>query len=238
MNRKPTLSETRIGQSALITGASSGLGRELAIAFSQTGHVILSGRSHSGLVQTKEACKDPGNTTTVCGSLNDIEIRTRLAAYADLYRMRFLICCAGEYLRGLLETTDAEKLRSVLDTNLTDTISVVRSAYATLTQRKDGGIILINSTAGKLAPADEPIYAASKFGLTGFAQALGQEARARGIRVLTVFVGGMRTPMLATRPDHDQLMDPAEIAETIYNIAMNPGKTLQVQDITLGRFRQ
>lgn len=225
-----------LGQPAIITGASSGLGRELAIAFSQTGHVILAGRNQSRLEQTRQLCNDPGNTTIVCGSLSSSERQDRLAHFSDLYKARFLVCCAGEYLSGKFETADPDKILSVLNTNLTDTVSLVHRVYPYLLRAPGPKtIVLINSSAGVTSPIDEAVYSASKHGLAGFASVFRGEAARRGVRVLEVFPGGIKTEMMAHRPDYDLLMDPKEMAHAIHTATISGADSLTVDRLTFGR---
>lgn len=230
------LDKKRIGDAALITGASSGLGRELAIAFSETGHVIIHGRNVEGLEATRSACKDPKNTTILDGTLNSSAVRVRLASFADLYSIKYLICCAGEYQSGKFESVAADKIRSVLDTNLTDTISLVRATYPTLI-RTSGTVIAINSVAGRAFNSEESVYVASKFGLTGFMESFRYEARQRNVRVLDVFAGGIQTPMSAGHDGYESLMDAKEVADVIYKTATTAYQTVAVEQLQLGKFR-
>lgn len=234
--KKQTLDQKRIGNAALITGASSGLGRELAIAFSETGHAILHGRNVAGLEATKALCKDPNNTTILDGTLNSSAVQVRLASFADLYSIKYLICCAGEYQHGKLADLQHEKLESVLNTNLTDTISLVRRVYPTLC-RTGGTIIAINSIAGKSFNSDESVYVASKFGLTGFFESFRHEAKQRNVRVLDVFAGGIQTPMSAGRAGYEHLMSAIEVAKIIYITAGTAYETVAIEQIHLGKFR-
>ena len=223
-------------RSALITGASGALGRELAIAFLQLGHVILSGRDTDRLSSTAQACKDPSSTTLVYGNLSSSEVRTSLASFADIYNTEFLICCAGEYLGGKFETTDKDKIPSVLNTNLTDTISLVRSIYPII-KRNMGTIIAINSVAGRSVASNEPVYCASKFGLTGFFESFRYEARQSNVRILDVFLGGMASSMTIGRQDWNKLIWPAEAAKIIYHAAVESHVTVAVEQLHLGRTR-
>ena len=192
------------GRVAIVTGASSGLGRELAVLFSRSGHVILSGRDKDELERTRLLCSDPGNTTTVCGNLRDSETRTQLVSFADLYGLHCLVCSAGEYLRGPLEKSDHLKIESIIGSNLTATISLVRRIYPQFVSNLDGMIIHINSAAGKAIDSMEPAYVASKHGAAAFFKALRFEARKHNVRVLDVFSGAMQTPMMEYRDDYGE----------------------------------
>lgn len=227
------LHSLKLGNASVVTGASSGLGRELAILFSEVGHVILSGRDSVELNTTRNLCKDPGNTTIISGDLRNSDTRSLITSYADLCGARYLICCAGEYASGFKQ----EQIQSVLDTNLTVTIELIYSIYSLMSARLDGTIVHINSIAGKGVSSDEPIYSASKHGMAAFLRALRLEARKKNVRVIDVFLAAMQTPMMAHRDDHAYLMPPPDVAKIIYDIGIKEPHYLQIEEFTLGRFK-
>ena len=225
----------KIGKVALITGASSGLGRELAILFSKLGHVILSGRDKDRLDTTKNLCADPANTTIVCGDLRSFEIETRLAYFADLYGLQYLICCAGEYLEGPFEEASTLNMSSVINSNLTATISLIRAIYPLLAGNLNGNIVHINSVAGKNTGPNELAYMASKHGMAAFLKGLRYEAFKKNVRVLDVYPGAIKTPLTEGRDNYDSLMNVQEVASAVFaNVTAEYG-TLQIEELHLGR---
>lgn len=236
--KKIPLDTKRRGKSALITGASSGLGRELAILFSQGNHVILSGRNQRELEETQRQCKDPGNTTIICGDLRNTGTINVLSSFADLYEIRYLICCAGEYTRGpfqLFNPTGTSTL-DAFHSNATATIELIGLMWPVLV-RTHGRIIHINSIAGKNLSPEEAIYSASKHAMKGFLQAFRFEARDHGVRVLDVFPGAIQTPMCKDRPGYDKMMDVRDTAYTIFTAATMDLPTAQIEELHIGRFR-
>ncbi len=227
----------KVGKSTIITGASSGLGKELAILFSQDGHVILSGRDANKLEATRLLCKDPHNTTLVCGDLIDSSIQDRLVHFADLFAIRYLICCAGQYKHGKLREHTRDGIISLLNSNLTSTVSLIHAVYPHLLD-ENSTIVHINSIAGKSVQSDELVYSASKHGMRAFLQGLRFEARERGIRVLDVFPGAVQTPMNADSDAFAGMMDVKEIAAIIYNSIIVTPKSLQLEELHIGHFRQ
>ena len=239
-----------IGEPALIAGASGGLGRELAIKFSHirygdprvtdihipSNHVILSGRNMRALEYTRDRCADPANTTIVCGDLNDGDVLRQLRSFAHLYAIRYLICSAGEYLSGPLESRTSEEISDNLASNLA-AIKLVREIYPVMLEYRTGTIVNINSVAGKNIAPDECVYSASKHALTGFFKSLRMEARKRNIRIMDVFPGGMNTPMAASRADKDYFISPQEAAQIIHLNATSSHSTVAVEELTLGRCR-
>lgn len=222
------------GDAALITGASSGLGRELAIQFSQStyphsNHVILSGRNERELQKTRDLCAGPHNTTLVCGDLRDSGTILRLASLAESYSIQYLICCAGVYYRGSV-LNDTSYL---IDINTKSTINLIRNVYPHL--RPGTSIVHINSVAGKNISPDEAAYSASKHAVTGFLRSFRFEARQRGVRVLDVFPGAIQTPMTVDRANYPDLMPPFEVAQIIHTIVTLPLETAQIEELHLGR---
>ena len=225
-----------LGKPALVTGSSSGLGRELAVLFSQSGHVILSGRDKDELERTRQLCKDPANTTTICGDLRNSETLELFASFADLYKIHYLVCCAGEYLSGPFGNSTAEQAASIISSNLTATISLVRTLYPKLVGNLDGLILHINSLAGKTFNPDELAYTASKWGARAFFSGLRLDARKYNIRVLEAYPSAMQTPLCEGRDNYARLMGVCQAAKTIYDIATSEPFSLQIEEIHLGRF--
>jgi len=225
----------KVGKSALITGASSGLGRELAILFSQDGHVILSGRNEKGLQETRALCKDPNNTTTVCGDLRDIGVIQRLVHFSDLYAIRYLICCAGQYKLDSFMNHSQKIISDILNSNLVSTISLIRAVYPHLLD-ENSTIVHINSIAGKSVASSELVYAASKHGMKAFMQGLRYEVRPRGVRVLDVFPGAIQTPMCEGLPGYADMIIAKEAAKTIHTCATMPFASMQIDELHIGRF--
>lgn len=224
-----------LGKPALITGASSGLGRELAVLFSESGHVILSGRSAIELDRTRRMCKDPANVTVIAGDLLNPETLNRFVSFADLYGLHYLVCCAGEYIGGTIQTVKKQRIQDVIDTNLTAVIRIVHTLYPKLAAQLDGTIVHVNSLAGKLICQNEMVYSASKWGARAFFGALRLDARKHNVRVLEAYPGAIQTPMTEGRDNYDKLMLASDVAKAIYYTATSEFLSLQVEEIHLGR---
>lgn len=224
---------------AVITGASSGLGRELANIFSKKGyHLILSGRNRKELQTTVHFSRtNPARFSLVTGDLRDKEIITRTAAFADLYNASLLITAAGIYDNRKFSELPRSSIDDILQTNLISTVQLVRAIYTTFLRRRSGMIININSAAGKTAPIDEPVYCSSKHGLTGFFKSLRLEGRQKNIRILDVFLSALRTPMMIHRADYSKLISPNEMANIIFEIAALNIATAQIEELHIGRFQ-
>ena len=219
----------------LITGASSGIGREVSKLFLLKNYnLILSGRNKEGF----EYVRGYKNVDIVLGDISKKETRKRMI---DLIRNKYksidiLINNAGiTYIQPFEENTE-DQLNNILDVNLKAPILLTHDLYPIFKEQKSGSIMFINSAAGKQGYANHTLYSTSKFALNGFSQSLKLEAKKYGIRVISIHPGGVKTSlydMLKTKPDVDQYMDPIKLAEIIVYLAETDG--LSPDDISISR---
>lgn len=201
----------------LITGASSGLGKELAKLYLKKGYkLILSG-------QREEEFEDFKNNSTdiVVGNLTKPEILEELVRVVKekCKKIDILINNAGiTYIQPFEENTK-EQLDKIIEIDLKVPMLLTKELYPLMIEQKSGHIININSTAGKEGKANHSMYSAAKFGLAGFTQALRTEAKKYGIRVTSVHPGGIKTALydnLKQKIDASTYMDPKAVAEIIF----------------------
>ena len=219
----------------LITGASSGIGRELAKKYLEKGYIlVLSGRNEEGF----EYLKGKTNVDIVLGDITKSEIRKKLL---DLIvkkhkQLDILVNNAGiTYIQPFEKNTE-EQINTIFETNLKAPMLLTHDLYETMKTQKSGTIIFINSTAGKQGYPNHTMYSTMKFGLTGFSQSLRQEAKKFGIRVISIHPGGVNTALynnLQDKPDVNQYMDATKLAETIVFLSETSG--LSPDDISISR---
>jgi len=198
----------------VIVGASSGLGRELALLLHKKGAELFV------LSRTIDTGHFPkiGITKVVCDVADAMSIKEAFSEIDKVAKqIDVLINCAGIGLEQKLERVPPEKIKQIIDTNLVGAILVSQEGYKRMLKAKKGYIINISSTSGKKARALETIYCASKWGLAGFSESLRLEARDHGIRVTTVYPGGMKTSFYDANPEKDtsKFMNPADVAQQI-----------------------
>ena len=227
---------------AVVTGATSGVGRSIALALARAGaHVALVGR-RSALLRT---------LTTQCSALN-----TRARGYrADLLKDRDIQLIAKQVLRDfggvdiLVHSAGVIRMSSVATAALSDFDLQyrcnVRAPFA-LTQvflesliRRKGQIVFINSTAGLQVAAGVSQYAATKHALKAIADSLREEVNSSGVRVLSIYLGRTATPMQAEvhaaegRVYHpEQLIQPDQVAGVVVE-AMALGPEAEIMDIRI-----
>lgn len=178
----------------LITGASRGIGRAVALHHAETeaAELILLGRDQRALVETAEEVKARGGTAQVIQA--DVTDRPGLAALASqVQRLDGLVTAAGRSgLTSALQDQD-EAFDAILATNLTGTWNTVRAFLPALGE--GGRIVLVSSVLGRFGVPGYGAYCASKHGVIGLAKALALELVDRGILVNAVAPGWVETDM-------------------------------------------
>lgn len=204
---------------ALITGASSGIGKEIAKLLLHKGYfVILSGRNENGF----KTFANNKNVAIVSGDITKKEVRDALTAYSDkIGRLDVLINNAGLTYIQPFESNTQEQLDTIFETNIKAPMILTQQLYGTMKHQQTGTIVFVNSAAGKQGYPNHTMYSATKFALNGFAQSLRQEAKKHSIRVISVHPGGVKTNLYNTlpdKPDTSSYMDPTKVADVIVNL--------------------
>lgn len=221
-------------KTVLITGSSRGLGRSLALTFARNQYnVVLHGRNRKLLEEVYEGVGEWNvGCEIVFGHLSESRTIEKLAEVASKKKLNVFINNAGVYFKkDIMEARDVE-IREAIETNLIAPILLTKRMLGVFQQLGGGAIININSMAGKVPNAEEPVYCASKYGLRGFTQSLSFH---RGkVRMLDVYLGAMKTNMTSGREDYNQLIDPTEAADIIFNLAEECG-SLKIKEVDIGR---
>lgn len=231
----------------LITGASSGIGKELAVRYSSPGNnLLLSGRDQFKLHEVMEEGRARhdgeygwGSCNIVAGDLTDFHTTLRINEYLRDWdnKLDLLILSSGVYDKRdlFVETEDTEIGLRVMNGTLIGNIQVCLQALPEL-EKARGQIVHINSVAGKNLSPGEAIYSAAKHAMTGFLRSLRLDARNHNVRVMDVFLGGVNTPMCAGREFAEKLMNVHAVASIIKtNIDLNHMRTCQIEELQLGR---
>ena len=174
---------------ALVTGASRGIGAAVARALAPSHELLLGGRDVEALERVAAELPDARPWPV---ELTDA--RALAAATAGIQRMDVLVHCAGIGLLGTVEHTPAEVWRRQFEVNVVAVAELTRLLLPAL-RRSRGQVVLLNSGAGHAARPGWASYAASKFALRAFADALRAEEAEHGIRVTSVHPGRVDTEM-------------------------------------------
>ena len=186
------------GKSAVVTGASSGMGRLLAQRFAQAGaRVALVARREADLRQLATEIEQRGGSALVLPC--DVADRATVFAAAQRALAEFgaidiLVNNAGYgHHRRFLEW-DLDDMERMLRVNFLGTLYWTKALLPQMVERRSGWIVFLASVAGKLGVPEESAYAASKFAMVGLAEALSIEVEDAGVHVLTVCPGAINTP--------------------------------------------
>lgn len=189
-----------IGPRSLITGASSGLGRALALALAAPGrHLLLGGRDEPRLAETASLCRARGATTATAAI--DVTDEPAMQGWiAGAGPLDLVLANAGisAHTAGLAGT---DAIRAIFATNLDGMLNTVLPALAVMARQppgadgKRGRIAAINSLAGFVSSPGAPAYCAAKAAADRFILAIAMRAERNGIHLASVCPGFIRTPM-------------------------------------------
>jgi len=190
------------GKTVVITGSSRGLGLALAEEFGRQGaRIVLTARDADELSRAHQLLLD---IDAVAGTQDTLVIPADLRRQEDVEQLMLrvteawgpvdvLVNNAGIITVGPVENHSAQDFRDVMDSNFFTALNCTLSALPAMLKRGTGTIVNITSIGGKLAVPHLLPYTASKFAAVGFSEGLHAEMRSKGIHVLTVCPGLMRT---------------------------------------------
>jgi len=222
----------------LITGGSSGIGEACAaICVSLGAKVSIIARNEQ---QLKEASQRilAGNKKTGEGSVNcvsadvsDADKMKAAVASAEAFHgeVDVVICSAGIALPKKFSETKTEEFERLMRVNFMGTVNTIQAAYASVTRKPGGRIVLVSSQAGQVGIFGYTGYSASKFALRGFAEALQMEVRSAGATVTIAYPPDTDTPQLKMeneiKPQETKLISdngafpPEQVARSIVDAA-------------------
>jgi NAD(P)-dependent dehydrogenase (short-subunit alcohol dehydrogenase family) len=185
---------------AIVTGASSGIGRATALALASQGAcVALASRNSEALLTLADDLKRQGRQVIVVPT--DVTLPEQVQALirevvAQWGRVDILISNAGEYIRAPIRDLEPAMIQRSFDINFFGGVYCVKAVLPQMLKQKSGHIVFVTSMDGKIGlPPDAP-YVSAKFALTGFCEVLRQEVRDSGISVTNVLPGRVDTVMI------------------------------------------
>ena len=186
------------GTVAIITGASTGIGKALALQLAQKykARLVINARSEEALNATAdEIRKAGGEVITVCGDVADKAIVRQIVEVckSSYGKVDVLVNNAGFAKPGPMPALTPDDWRHVFEVNFFAPIELTYALLPDFMQSKSAKVVNIASVAGKLAFPGSVCYASSKFALTGFSEGMAAELGPQGIDVITVCPGLVRT---------------------------------------------
>ncbi|MFD2670632.1 SDR family NAD(P)-dependent oxidoreductase [Marinicrinis sediminis] len=178
-----------------ITGASSGIGAEMAREVAKRGHIpILTARSLPALQQIARSIPGPSGVYQMDVTQEEDVTRVVQQIMTDWKCIDVCINNAGFGVFKSVEETTMEEIQSMMNVNYTGLVRCTKAVLPAMRSRGKGHVINIASLAGKVGTAKSAGYAATKHAVIGFSSALRQELRGSGIRVSLVNPGPIETP--------------------------------------------
>jgi 3-oxoacyl-[acyl-carrier protein] reductase len=193
------MDRTLAGKTALVTGASRGIGRAIALAVAERGAtVIVTARSVEAAAQTAEAIKGLGGSAQAVALdiSDDASVEATMAGVLKEHAtIPLLVNNAGITRDNLLMRMKKEDWNEVIDTNLTGIYRVCRSLVPSMVKARYGRIVNITSVVSRSGNPGQANYAAAKAGAEGFTRSLARELASRNITVNCIAPGFIDTDM-------------------------------------------
>jgi 3-oxoacyl-[acyl-carrier protein] reductase len=219
---------------ALITGATEGIGRATALAFGRAGYRVgtcarTAQRLDALLSELRAAGIDAAARAGDVGVEADADAIVR-EVERSLGPIEVLVNNAGILVGKRIEDLSLAEWDTTMATNTRSLFLLTRRVLPGMRERRRGTIVNVASVAGKVGFVGGTAYAASKHAVMGFSRSLMLEVRKDGIRVLAVCPGSVATSMLHDQPllkaDPDRILQPADVAELILAAVQLPDRAL------------
>lgn len=209
---------------AVITGASRGIGRAIALRLSASHHIVGAGRSRAELDTLAGEIRDGGGTCDVVEL--DVTDPANVAGALAGVRADVLVNNAGVgYMKPFLELS-FEEWSTMVDVNFNAMFHVTRALLPGMIERRRGHIVMIGSIAGRSAFVGGTGYAATKHAVMGFSESLMLEVRDQGVKVSIVNPGSVATGFFRGDRDTSWMITADDVADAVFHAIDTPPHVL------------
>lgn len=185
-------------RSVLVTGASRGIGRAIAIACARRGDRVGVGW-HTSEDAAAEVARETGGSLHRLDVTRFEDVERAFASFVAMHgRLDALVVNAGIAMSGILATADPSDLRRVVDTNVLGPLHCARAALPTMLQQRSGLLLFIGSIAAARPARGHAAYASTKCAVEGLTRAIAVEYGRKGIRAICLRPGAVDTDLLRT----------------------------------------
>jgi len=229
------------GKVAVVTGAASGIGFATAKALIEAGAKVVLVDFDERALSEKVALLGENAIAQVTNLLDPASCAAMIPEIlAKTGRIDILHCNAGSYVSGELEEASSDAIDRMLNLNVNAVMKNVHDVIPHMSERGDGDIIVTASVASHVAVPWEPVYSSSKWAIYCFVQTMRRQLNKKGIRIGQISPGPVATALLAdwseerlqAVKDAGNLLDPAEIAESILYMLSRP-RNVMIRDIVI-----
>jgi len=234
-----------MNKNVLITGASRGIGRAIALELKALGYnIFLSAKNETNLTKIAQELGVKDFIACDLSKPNEVE---KLGNFIQKNEINVLVNNAGEYLYANIENADREKISQIFEVNLLSPIVLCSKAVPFMKVQKWGRIVNIGSISGVMGEAYASLYSGSKSGLIGFTKALALELAQHNITVNTINPGWVQTDLgeksieksdfsleetLDMIPQR-RFVEPKEVAKLVAYLLSNDARGITGQSINL-----
>ena len=225
---------------AIVTGASKGIGKTIAIGFGKMKlQTILIGRNSEDLKNVADDISKEGGTQPVLFSVDITDskkVKETVAEVAEKFgRIDILVNNAGIHFGGSLDLPEQD-FKTMLETNLVAQLVFAKEVVPVMRKQQSGYIFNVSSRSGKVGFSGSGGYSASKFGLLGLSESLYRELTPQGIKVTALCPAWVNTQMArqaGTPLDAEEMIQPEDLFETIrWLLNLSPGACVKEVVIT------
>jgi short-subunit dehydrogenase len=230
-----------VRKSALITGASSGIGKATALAFAKAGiNLALVSRQESKLEAVAEAAREAGVEAKAYPlDLAEVgQVKEKISVIAKSFgAIDILVNNAGMGYTNTVMETPLTDWQQVIDLNLTSVFQCIQGILPQMRDRGSGTIINVTSIAAQQPFPGWGAYSVSKAGLVALSKTLAAEERAKGIRIVTINPGAVNTPIWDTETvqadlNRSAMLTPEIVAQSILHMTLLPEQAV-IEELTL-----
>lgn len=232
----------------VVTGASSGIGKEIANKMSSNGHPVLL------LSRRLDKMEELELPNSLCKSVDVTDIEAMEVAIKEAEskfgKVDCLVNCAGIMLLGHPETQDFKEWNDMIDVNIKGILTGTNIVLKDMVERNEGTIINISSIAGRKTFGNHSVYCGTKFAVHAITENMREEVASSNVRVITIAPGVVETPLLSHTSDEEIKanytewkksieagLEPEKIASCV-EFAYNQPQDVCIREIVIAKTKQ
>jgi 3-hydroxy acid dehydrogenase / malonic semialdehyde reductase len=211
-------------RTAVVTGASRGIGRAIARRLARDHHIVATARNGAALdVLAGEIAAEGGTCTPLALDLRD---GSAVAAALGSLEADVLVNNAGIMTKKPFLQLASAEWQEMVDVNLNALYHATHALLPGMVSRGSGHVVIIGSIAGRSAFVGGTCYAATKHAVMGFSESLLLEVRSSGVKVSVVMPGSVATEMAGAEADTTWMLRPDDVAESVAHVVATPPAVL------------